>query len=120
MRNETVYLAIQEILDEKKCSLLELCRLAGIPRSAYYKWLHRTESSRETENRKLADRIQLIHSKIPELGYRRMRDVLLREEGIHVSDNHVLRIMRILGLQSTVKFQRRGCTRSASNPQQVA
>jgi transposase InsO family protein len=49
-----------------------------------------------------------------------MRDVLKREDGIHVSDNHVLRIMRILGIQSTVKFQRKGCTRSASNPQQVA
>lgn len=44
----------------------------------------------------------------------------MREYGIHVSDNHVLRIMRILGIQSVVKFQRKGCTRSASNPQHVA
>ena len=44
----------------------------------------------------------------------------MREHDIHVSDNHVLRIMRILGIQSTVKFQRKGCTRSVSDPQQVA
>lgn len=120
VRNETIYLAIREILDEQDCSLSELCRLAEIPRSAYYKWLHRKENRRETENRKLADQIQDIHSGIPELGYRRMRDVLMREYNIHVSDNHVLRIMRILEIQSTVKFQSKGCTRSASDPQQVA
>ena len=44
----------------------------------------------------------------------------MREYSIHVSDNHVLRIMRILGIQSTVKFQRKGCTKSASDPQHVA
>jgi Transposase and inactivated derivatives len=49
-----------------------------------------------------------------------MKDVLMREHDIHVSDNHVLRIMRTLQIQSTVKFQRKGCTRSASDPQHVA
>ena len=49
-----------------------------------------------------------------------MKDVLLREHDIHVSDNHVLRIMRILEIQSTVKFQRKGCTKSASDPQHMA
>jgi hypothetical protein len=44
----------------------------------------------------------------------------MREYDIHASDNHVLRIMRILRIQSTVKFQRKGCTRSASDPQYVA
>lgn len=44
----------------------------------------------------------------------------MREHDIHVSDNHVLRIMRTLQIQSTVKFQRKGCTRSASDPQHVA
>lgn len=62
----------------------------------------------------------MIHNDFPELGYRRMRDVLMRAYGIHVSDNHVLRIMRILGLQSAVKFRRKGCTKSASDPQYVA
>lgn len=118
VHHESICLAIQELLEDQECSLSELCRLAEIQRSAYYKWLHRKESHQEAVNRKLADRIRSIHKKIPELGYRRMRDVLKREDGIHVSDNHVLRIMRILGLQSTVKFQRKGCTRSASNPQQ--
>ncbi len=72
------------------------------------------------ENRKLGEKIQSAHKDNPKLGYRRMRDVLLREHNLHVSDNRVLRMMRILGLQSTVKFQRKGCTRSVKDPQQVA
>lgn len=115
-----MYLAIKELHEKKNYEIYLLCELAGIPRSAYYKWLNRKESRREAENMKLADRIRSIHCWIPELGYRRMHDVLLREYEIHASDNHVLRIMRILGIQSAVKFQRKGCTKSASDPQHVA
>ena len=115
-----MYLAIKELHEKKHYAIDLLCEIAEIQRSAYYKWLHRKESRRETENRKLADLIEAIHNDFPELGYRRMRDVLLRTYGVHVSDNHVLRIMRILGIQSTVKFQRKGCTRSSSDPQYVA
>ena len=115
-----MYLAIKELHEKKHYTIDLLCEIAEIQRSAYYKWLHRKESRRETENRKLADLIEAIHNDFPELGYRRMRDVLLRTYGVHVSDNHVLRIMRILGIQSTVKFQRKGCTRSSSDPQYVA
>lgn len=106
--------------EEKYYAIDLLCEVAEIRRSSYYKWLRRKESRRETENRSLADRIQAVHNDFPELGYRRMRDVLMRDYGTHVSDNHVLRIMRVLGIQSTVKFQRNGCTRSSSDPQYVA
>ena len=115
-----MYLAIKELYEKKHYAIDLLCEVAGIQRSAYYKWLRRKESHRQTENRKLADLVEAIHKDLPELGYRRMRDVLMRTHGIHTSDNHVLRIMRILGIQSTVKFQRKGCTRSASDPQYLA
>lgn len=115
-----MYFAIKELYEKKHYAIDLLCEIAGIQRSAYYKWLGRKESCRETENRKLAGLIEAIHNDFPELGYRRMRDVLIREYDIHTSDKHVLRIMRILGIQSTVKFQRKGCTRSASDPQYLA
>jgi transposase InsO family protein len=120
VRQENTYLAIKELHDKKKYEIYLLCELAGIPRSAYYKWMNRKESQREAGNRMLANRIEKIHNSIPQLGYRRMRDVLMREYGIHTSDSHVLRIMRILGIQSAVKFGRQGCTKSDSNPQHTA
>lgn len=115
-----MYIAILEIQEEFKCSITEICNLARIPRSAYYKWLNRRESHREAKNRALAKEIESIHLHLPQLGYRRMRDVLRREKDIYVSDNHVLRIMRLLEIQSTIPFRRKGCTRSASYPQHVA
>ncbi len=43
-----------------------------------------------------------------------------RHHGIHVNDKRVLRIARALHIQSTIKFKRQGCTRSAASPQHVA
>lgn len=68
----------------------------------------------------LDERIESLHKERPELGHRRMRDILEREHGIDVSDKRILRIMQILVIQSTVKFKRCGCTRSVSNPQYTA
>jgi hypothetical protein len=72
-----LYLSIKELNEKKQYTINLLCEIAEIQRSAYYKWLGRKESSREKENKKLADRIKAIHGDLPELGYRRMRDVLM-------------------------------------------
>ncbi len=57
-QNETLYLAMQEIHDEQKCSISELCEFAGIPRSAYYKWLNRRVSANEKFNQELCSLIK--------------------------------------------------------------
>lgn len=54
------------------------------------------------------------------MGYRRIRDELDRRYDIHVNDKRILRINRALQIQSTIKFGRHGCTRSAASPQHVA
>ena len=61
-----------------------------------------------------------IHKLHPDMGYRRIRDELFRYHDIHVNDKRVLRICRALDIQSTIKFRRHGCTRSAASPQYVA
>lgn len=37
VRNESIYITIQELHDEKAFPILELCEFSGIARSAYYK-----------------------------------------------------------------------------------
>ena len=54
------------------------------------------------------------------MGYRRIRDELDRRHDIHVNDKRILRINRALRIQSTIKFRRHGCTRSAASPEYVA
>ena len=97
-----------------------LCKLGGVSRAAYYKWLNREMSENELENRQIANLIEKIHSESPDKGYRRIRDELERYHGIDVNDKRILRICRKLGIKSTIKYANDGCTRQASNPQYLA
>lgn len=54
------------------------------------------------------------------MGYRRIRDDLERYHEINVNDKRVLRICRIKGIKSTIKYASHGCTRQAANPQFIA
>jgi transposase InsO family protein len=120
VRQESMYLTIRELHEEKKYPVEAICMILKLSRSSYYKWLNRGKSHRELENEEIATIIESLHNDHPELGHRRVRDILKRDHGINVSDKRTLRIMRILGIQSTVKFRRCGCTRSASEPQYMA
>ena len=85
-QNETVYLAIQEIYDEQGCPVSELCRFAGISRSAYYKWLNRKPSENEKFNQKLCVLIRdAYEEKSGILGYRQMTIKLNRENEFQVN-----------------------------------
>lgn len=97
-----------------------LCSLLHLTRSAYYRWLKHPKSSREQENEHIADEVKKIHEAHPDMGYRRIRDELDRYHDIHVNDKRILRINRVFQIQSTIKFKRHGCTRSAASPAHVA
>lgn len=97
-----------------------LCRVGGVSRAAYYKWLHREISRQETENQRIADEIEKIHEESPDKGYRRIRDELERYHDIKANDKRVLRICRKLNVKSTIKYSNNGCTRQAANPQYIA
>lgn len=98
----------------------KLCDLLHLTRSAYYQWLKQTKSPHEQENGRIAEKVKEIHEAHPDMGYRRIRDELDRHHDIHVNDKRILRICRALQIQSTIKFRRHGCTRSAASPQHVA
>lgn len=68
----------------------------------------------------IAEKMEQIHGKRSDKGYRRIRDDLEHDFGIDVSDKRVLRICRVKGIKSTIKYSSHGCTRNASCPQHVA
>jgi transposase InsO family protein len=82
--------------------------------------LNNPKSKSEIENEKIAAKVKEIHSARPDMGYRRIRDELDRNHGIHVNDKRVLRINRALNIKSTVKHRRHGCTRTADSPHHIA
>jgi len=115
-----LYTTIEEMAIDKGYPIIALCDISHVAKSAYYKWLRHPKSDHELENEAIAEKIESIHTEHPEMGHRRVRDVLSREHDINVSDKRSLHLMRTLGIQSTVKFKSQGCTKSASAPEHVA
>ncbi|MCC0632500.1 hypothetical protein KGF48_08590 [Clostridioides sp. ZZV15-6388] len=52
---------IQYLFNEKKASLIQLCEIAKVNRSEYYKWLNLDKSNLELENIKLTTLITKIY-----------------------------------------------------------
>lgn len=113
-------MAIKECHEEKGYPIEAACALLHVARSAYHKWVLGRPSRRIVENKRLAARIEKIHEKSPDKGYRRLNDDLRHNYGIHVNDKRVLRICRIRDIRSTVKYNRCGCTRQAKDSQYIA
>lgn len=116
----SLYTLIRQEHEDNGYSIDELCRLARVARSAYYKWLKRKESKNEVENKRIAQLIETIHQKSPDKGYRRIRDDLSHDYNTEINDKRVLRICRLLDIKSTIKYNNHGCTRQAVKPQYIA
>lgn len=111
---------MKECHEEQDFPVETACKLLHVARSAYYKWASGKLGRRAAENEHLADKIEKIHSESPDKGYRRLNDDLRHDYGIYVNDKRVLRICRARDIRSTVKYNNRGCTRRAKNPQYLA
>lgn len=120
VKHQHIYQAVKEEHEAHGYPIGLLCKFGGISRAAYYKWLNREIPAHETENQRIADKIEKIHAASPDKGYRRIRDELERYHGIKANDKRILRICRKRGIKSTIKYKNRGCTRQAKNPQYIA
>ena len=120
VRQRRIYAAIREAHTEKGYPIELACELFHAVRSAYYKWASGKLSRRTAENERLAEKLEQLHAESPDKGYRRLNDDLRHDCGIHVNDKRVFRICRVKDIRSTVKYNNRGCTRHAKNPQYLA
>lgn len=120
MRQGRIYESISSCTEEFGYPIDSACAILHIARSAYYKWLNGAPCVRQIENGRIAKIVADIHMKSPDKGYRRIRDDLERYHDTKVSDKRILRICRIKGIKSTIKYANNGCTRQASNPQYIA
>ncbi|XKE55653.1 IS3 family transposase [Sutcliffiella horikoshii] len=104
IRHEEKYLAIQELEQEEGFSIVMLCDIAEIARSAYYKWLKREPSKREQESEKLMKEITTIFEKVKGIyGYRRVTITLNRRLEKSYNHKRIYRLMRVLGIQSIIR-----------------
>lgn len=99
---------IQELNHTSAYPIKELCKISGIQRSSYYKWLNRKERSNEKFNKEL---LPLIKDAYKErngiLGYRQMTIKLNREYNLHVNHKRIYRLMSILNLKSLCRRKKK-------------
>lgn len=93
-----------------------MCRILGVKRANYYKWLHHKKSITDIENEEIAELIKTYHKKYGGLlGYRMIADRINRDHNKNYSDKRIYKIMRILGIQSIIRPKRRSCTVRKNN-----
>jgi putative transposase len=87
-----------------------LCKIAGVSRSGYYKWLHNNNvfTPRKAENEVLKEKILECYSKVKgTYGYRRVQAWLRKKYGFRVNKKRVHRLMRELGIQAKIRQKKR-------------
>ncbi|MGX6446437.1 IS3 family transposase, partial [Neobacillus sp. K501] len=113
------YVAIKELHEKEKFTIVLLCEIARIQRSSYYKWLDRTPSENEKLNEKILKEIKGLYEKVDGIyGYRRITMNLNRTLPKPINHKRVYRLMRIAGIQSLIR--RKGKKYKPSTPKHVA
>lgn len=108
-----MYLAIRELRETESYPVKQLCDLAGIQRSSYYKWVIREESRNEKFNKALLPLIKdAYEEKNGILGYRQMTIKLNREHDLDVNHKRIYRLMGILQLKSVCRRKRKSYVHS--------
>ena len=88
-----------------------MCKVLSVQRSAYYKWLNRPIPANEQENQALSEIIMEYHQRYGGiLGVRRMRMFINRHYNKNYNHKRIRRIMKILGIHSSIRRRRKGCT----------
>ena len=92
-RHLDIYTTIKELMEEHPdYPVNRLCKLGHIARASYYKWKTRVDNENDVLNKQIAEKMEQIHDKHPDMGYRRIRDTLQHDYDIKVNDKRVLRI----------------------------
>ncbi|RDV25807.1 hypothetical protein C7B89_22545 [Lysinibacillus capsici] len=120
IRLQQRYLAIQELHQEEKLSILLLCEIVGVSRAAYYKWLSRKPSNREVENEAISKDIDLLYHQVDGIyGYCRMTLTINRQRiknnQATVNEKRIYRLMQVSGLKSVIRRKRKPYRKSPAH-----
>lgn len=80
-----------------------MCKVLGVSRSGYYKWLQEKPSKRAVENQEITTKIRSIHEKSDRTYGSPRITAELRSRGVAVSRVRVARLMRQAGIHSEVR-----------------
>lgn len=94
---------------------MDLCELAGVSRSGYYKW--RKRSGAPPDNRQyILDLVKKAHEAHPSHGYRWIHAYLVQQESITVSADYIRKAFYYLNIESKTKHKARDKPRRVKDP----
>ena len=112
VRQEGLYLCVQE-MHQQGHAIAEICDILDLNRSSYYKWTHRTKSSREIENEALLHDIGMIYAEHNgTYGYRRIADEYNETHEKKYNLKRFYRLVHIVGLLAIIRRKRPAYQRS--------
>lgn len=118
MHRRNIYEAIKSINEVHGFSICMLCKIIGIARSAYYKWLNKVPTKRELENQKLMEEMVRLYNEVDGIyGYRRLKMNLSRKLQKPYNHKRIYRLMKLLGLKSVIRKKKKRYTKTT--PQHV-
>lgn len=90
-----------------------MCRILGISRASYYKWVHYQPSELELENEQLKREIESIYHKYNGIyGYRRIYIYIRLKLGKQVNRKRIYCLMKELNLKAVIRQKRKPYRRS--------
>ena len=112
VRQDHLYHCVQEI-HQDGYAVSEICDILEFNRSSYYKWTHRTKSSRELENEALLHDIGLLYAEHNgTYGYRRLADEYNATHEKKYNLKRFYRLVHLVGLLSVIRRKRPAYQRS--------
>lgn len=85
-----------------------MCKIAGIARSAYYKWLNRSESKSDKENAMILDAMIKLYNDVKGIyGYRRMKLNINRLLGKKYNHKRIYRLMKSVNMKSVIRKKKK-------------
>jgi len=113
VHRRNIYEAIKSINEIHGFSICLLCKIIGIARSAYYKWLNKVPTKRELENQNIMEEMVRLYNEVDGIyGYRRLKMNLNRKLQKPYNHKRIYRLMKLLGLKSVIRKKKKRYIRS--------
>nr|WP_242656542.1 IS3 family transposase [Ruminiclostridium hungatei] len=99
---------MRELHEAKRYSITELCNMAGIRRSSYYKWNNRLESEADHENTVVLTAMIQLYTEVKGIyGYRRMTMNINRSLNKQYNHKRIYRLMKSVNMKSVIRKKKK-------------
>lgn len=89
-------------------SISELCKCAEVGRASYYKWVNRTETDRDKENKPILDEIIKLYEEVKGIyGYRRMTLNINKILSSNYNHKRIYRLMKSVKLTAVIRRKKK-------------